>query len=261
MFTLPEDNQTAKVETIIDIYKSILAGKRKEFPRGTWNPYNSGYDNANRCIRYLFEEHLQFSKEQVLEQSNASFFSKWKLRGMLDLFDGSTHKPIISAFPEWEIKPWHFKNTSKGTWNRDTIREYVNEVLFSNGVENKEQLLLKLNKAFLKQTGLDKIQLAFRKLKLHETMGRQQAGIYEFFHYCCPDWQLKVWELEFVDRWYDEDAIEALKWLIEDRLGWSPDYAITNLKKQHFRDHGLYGLLVRRFNDSIKNAVKFAYPD
>ena len=74
----------------VECYKLVLQGKIKRFPRGFWaKPWS--LQSAREIIRYLLEERLHYSREDICKKLKKSTFEDNKLGGMfhlslLDLF-------------------------------------------------------------------------------------------------------------------------------------------------------------------------------
>ena len=135
------------VKGIIEIYKEVLRGDRKRFPKGTWLRPDA-VDNAGKCIKYLIEEKLKLSEEQIKERLNKNLFYDNKLSSMLNsLFDNSPFKAIESAYPG-KFKPWEFKITARGYWTEENsikaTKWLIEEKLNLSDEELKECLSIKL---------------------------------------------------------------------------------------------------------------------
>ncbi|MNY85873.1 hypothetical protein D3C78_20730 [compost metagenome] len=81
---------------IIHTYKQVLTGNIKRFPYGIWNKKENGIT----IFRYLIDEYLALSNEEIYKQVNKAFIVEYKLIGMLNLlFDGSPTIALIETFP------------------------------------------------------------------------------------------------------------------------------------------------------------------
>ena len=97
----------------VEIYKAVLKGDViKTFPKGFWKRPDA-YENARKCIRYLFEVILKYNREDILRNNNQNLYIKYKLRGMLNTcYIGSPYLVIESAYPG-VFKRSDFKNSNK----------------------------------------------------------------------------------------------------------------------------------------------------
>lgn len=50
-------------------------------------------------------------------------------------------------------------------------------------------------------------------------------------------------------------AAEAVRWLIEEKLGWSYEYAFVNLNLDIFKKYNLHYVINEIYNNDIKRAV------
>lgn len=75
--------------------------------------------------------------------------------------------------------------------------------------------------------------------------------------------KFKEWEFKYVPMgyWRDkENAINAIKWMIEEKLKYSDKELKENLTYNTFRSYGLAGMMQHCFNNSPYNAINSAYP-
>lgn len=89
---------------IVEIYKELLREDRKQFPRGTWIRPDS-LENAKKCIKYLIEDKLKFTDEDIKNNTSSSLFTRFKLTGMLrTCFNGSPCDAINATYSS-KFKP------------------------------------------------------------------------------------------------------------------------------------------------------------
>ncbi|MGU8987659.1 DUF4046 domain-containing protein [Clostridium perfringens] len=77
----------------VDIYKLLLKENIKRFPNGFWKKQN-GAENAIKYIKWLIEESLNLSDEEIKDLVSVKFFKENKL---IDL-------AYTNKFKEWEFK-------------------------------------------------------------------------------------------------------------------------------------------------------------
>lgn len=132
------------MEIAVEIYKKILKGELKKFPNRFWvDP--GAEENAKQVTKYLIEDILKWTDEEVKCNLSELIFRKNKLSGMLECtFGRSPFKAIDNAYPN-KYKEWDFKTVPKGLWEKEDKR---NEAI--------RDLLLKTNKdKFLELTNID----------------------------------------------------------------------------------------------------------
>lgn len=159
----------------VDVYKLLLNNKIGRFPSGFWQQPEAR-QNAIKCIRFLIEELLGCSDEDIRERYSFKQFRENSLMGMLaSCFNSSPYEALSATYPG-KFQPWELKYVPSGYWND-----------INNG-------------------------------------------------------------------------IEATRWLIETKLGWSDEDVRNKLSKDTFLDNGLGGMLNCCFKGSPYRAIDCAYP-
>jgi hypothetical protein len=239
--------------TVIEIYKEVLSGKRKRVPSGTWNPYKGGYDNFNRCFRYLITEKLSWEKDDVLKNFNQNTIKKWKLRGAVGcLFNDSPYNALWSAFPEWDVQKWEMGQVPNNTWDEETI--YIaTRWLFNRKLKwSRQDILERVSVNVFKDNNLSKV--------LYRGDRYGYKGIFGLLVQSFPEYDFKIWEFTGLKTWTSEDIKEALVWFFEKHLQWSKDDIKAMLHQATFADANLRKLIAR-FNDNLHTLLKFVYPE
>jgi hypothetical protein len=137
----------------IDIYKLVLQGKLKQFPRYYWERPES-LDNAQVIIKYLIEEVLKWNEKQLKENLDYETFTKNKLRGMLvQVFNDSPFKAIETAYPN-KFKQWEFKHTPKNFWTKETIIEATKWMVDEKLKWSREDIIKNISKETFQHYGL-----------------------------------------------------------------------------------------------------------
>jgi len=108
----------------IEIYKQVLTGKRKVFPRRYWQESDSR-ENAAVITRYMIETLLRWGPDDIREKINIEIFREYRLRGMVyQVFGERTWGAIDNAYPGM-FKPWELKGSSVGRWNQQLRIEAI----------------------------------------------------------------------------------------------------------------------------------------
>ena len=234
---------------IIEMYKEILKGTRKKFVNGTWQRPDA-IPNAIKVIKYLIEEKLKLTDEELKEQLSAKLFKDNKLLGMMYCcFSESPYLAINTTYPN-KFKEWEFKRTPNDFWNEEkgieATKWLIEEKLKLTDNELKEQLSIKLF---------------------------EDNGLIGMLHYCFKDSPYKAINATYPNRfkeweftrtpfkfWSKEKCIEATKWLIEEKLKLTDEEIKNKLSQKLFIDNGLLGML-HIFNNSPYKAINTAYPN
>lgn len=133
----------------VDIYKLVLNGSLKKFPIGFWRQPET-IANAIKCTKYLLENKLKLTDEELKEQLSKKLFKENGLVGMLNYcFKGSPYEAIYSTYPN-KFKPWEFKKGQRNYWNIENsinaTKWLIEDKLKISDDELKEQLSAKLFK-------------------------------------------------------------------------------------------------------------------
>ncbi len=137
-----EDNLIKSFEESADmkIYKQVLDGRLKSFPRRFWEDDKGGnlQISARDCTKYMYEELLKWNVSDIINKSNNDIFKQYKLNSMVKiLFNSSWHMAIYNAYPN--IKPYEIKS-------RGNIEEYWKV----NGIERAKEMGVWLKKDLAK---------------------------------------------------------------------------------------------------------------
>lgn len=234
----------------VEIYKEVLKGDViKTFPKGFWTRPDA-YDNASKCIRYLFEVILKYSRQEILKNNNQSIYKKYKLGGMLAIcFNNSPYQAIDCAY-KGRFKEWEFKYVPMGYWTEE------------NGIKATRWLIiekLKLSKEDLKE------QLSNR-LFYDNGLGGMLSNCYNNSPYLAIESAFpgvfKVWEFKNVPMgyWTKENGVLATRWLIDEKLKISKEELKKHLSAGLFKENGLDSMLNYCFKGSPYLAIDCAYP-
>jgi len=214
----------------------------------TWDSREAG----DRVVRYLFEEKLKWTSEQIKEQASAALFKQYKLKGMMTtLYNGSPYQAVNSAYPS-RFKPWEMKAVPLMTWTPETATEATKWLIEEKLKYTIEDVKNKLTETdFTKYVVYGAITIHSGNQKLHSAVNAAYPG------------QVRPWELQntSIHGWTKEMAVSATKWLLEEKLGRREDVVVGGLNASMFEDHGLLSMLVSRYKYSPYAAIQEAYPD
>lgn len=100
---------------IVSVFEDVLSGRRRSFPRYIWEDET----NCIYALRYLIEEKLKWSREDVCAGFGYTTFEYYKLCGMLNMsYQGSPFKALNSAYPG-EYKQWELGSVPNNFWNEE----------------------------------------------------------------------------------------------------------------------------------------------
>ena len=236
----------------VDVYKLVLEQKHiKKFPNGFWQQPEA-LDNAAKCIKYLIEDILNLSENELKKQLSKKLFVNNGLCGMLsNCFNNSPIKAIELIYPN-KFKPWELNQVPQGYWS-----------CINNGIEATRWLIE------------EKLKLTDDELK--ERLSQKMFvdnGLCSMLSHCFNNSPIKAieltypnkfkpWEFNQVPHGYwddDQNKINAIHWLIEEKLKLIDEELKEQLSAQMFTDNGLSGMLAYCFDASPIKAIEFAYP-
>lgn len=91
-------------ELAIMVYQDVLTGKRRTFPKNYFLNGQIGEQRAIICFKYLCEEILRFSKEEILEQFSGTKGSKilaeHKLKIIMNILFLSMSDLLETCYPD-----------------------------------------------------------------------------------------------------------------------------------------------------------------
>ena len=103
---------------IIEMYKELLKGTRKKFVNGIWQRPDA-ITNSIKVTKYLIEEKLKLTDEEMKEQLSVNLFKDNRLGGMLRCcFKDSPYQAINETYPN-KFNEWEFNKTPQGFWTKE----------------------------------------------------------------------------------------------------------------------------------------------
>lgn len=231
--------------SIWECIESTYPGAFKRWEIGEHVP-NEYWDieKGTEALRWLIEERLKWTKEDVKEKLDKQVFIDNDLYGMVQrCFFSSPFLAINSAFPE-VYKPWELKKVPLGYWTLDNAilatRWLIEEKLKWSDSDIRE----KLSGATFKENGFIILSEKFTP--------------YEIISNTYPNRNYLPWELRASTTsgfWNEENSILAIKWLIKEKLKINVSEAY-NLTKKTFKDYGISGAF-HWFNSNSKELINY----
>lgn len=236
--------------TGIEVYKLILSGKPKIFPMHFWEKPDSLKD-AREITRYLIEELLKWSEDDIKNKLTFKILDEYKLGGMFKtLFNNSPYKIINNAYPG-KFKPWEMKMSPNKFWNIDTAIEATKWLIEEKLKWTESDIRLKLSqKTFVNNNLCGMLDIIFL------------ASPFKAINTTYPN-KFKEWELKMVPQnfWTKEKCIKAIKWLIEEKLNWTIDEVKSKMSKKVFEEYISFSGIGRLYKGSLFLVLQEAYPN
>ena len=228
--------------TDIEVYFNVMSGKFKKFPN---NFLNKG--SCKNILRYVCLNMNNMSREDICH-INLNFLFKNYIGSFRRIFNYDVFSLVQYSFPEFDFKRWESAKVSPNFWHSKE-----NQKAFVLWVAQKEHLNL---------TNLNDIRKMKSKMLISYGGAkaiRAAGGTFELISTATGN-KFKEWEVLKLDVWTEDKAIEAVQWLIEERLCWSNEQVVNQLTASIFRANNLGGLLKNYCNNSPIAATNLAYP-
>ncbi|MWV44847.1 DUF4046 domain-containing protein [Paenibacillus sp. HJL G12] len=242
--------------SIVDVYKQLLLGELKRFPPYTWDLEKEAIDNFKKCFRYLIVEHLELSRESLLNILTTSFICKYKLTTPLERYLSSNAYYAVSiTFPEWNVYPWELKVVPSGYWESignivDGARTYctINKITRTDLLKGAKEI------------GLERFTLAYRRLNKDKN---QTDYYYDFLRTIYPEYNFRIWEFKRVtiDNWTDQDIRDGVIWFFETVLKWKKSEIINKINRDVFDNSGFAYIFKKKFNRDCASLLEFVYDE
>lgn len=228
----------------ISVWNAVRSGELNKFP----NHYLDK-NISKQLIRVLVLEELHLSREEILK-INFNFLRKYKLGGTRKFISNKIFNVLNFCFPELKINEWELPNVPNGFWKNEK-----NRTKFVKWVAKKEKIdLSNINdirkfssKTFNKYGGSHALTYSGSLYNLLKPAVDKNLDFHE-------------WNLVKVYLWNEEKTIEAVHWLIEEKLKWSDEEVYNNISASIFYKYDLGGMLSKFCNNSPLMALQIAYP-
>ena len=225
----------------MEVYKLVATGQLKKFPHNYLEK-----ESIKEIVRNVFLNELKLTREDVLKIKQEDMTSRY-MGGFRKFFDMQNALVMIYSFPEWDLKPWEFTKVHPKFWeDTNNQREFVLWIAKKEGLDItcKEDLRKITVQMIWKYRGSKALVAA--------------GGTYGLLKTVCGD-KYKEWEITKVVSWTDEKVVEAVKWLLEEKLKITSKES-CKIRVTHFKKYNLDGMLQKACNHSIIRALNMAYP-
>lgn len=203
------------------------------------------------ATRWLIEEKLKLSDEELKNNfSSTLFFDNGLSKMLLLCFNNSPYDALNSVYPN-KFKLWELKKINKGIWNKEMGKEAVKWLIEEKLKFSDEEIRNQLSVNLFKINGLGKmLKICFN------------SNIYEALNSVYPN-KFKPWEFKSsrVNYWSNDLAMEATKWLIEEKLKFSEEDLKNKLSYTLFKDNGFKNMINICFNNDPYAAINSIYPN
>ncbi|MHA7098125.1 DUF4046 domain-containing protein [Priestia aryabhattai] len=237
-------------EEIICIYDEVLTGKRKQFPNEMFIGI-TGKQYLGYMTRYLIEEKLKIPIHEIPHKIKAETLWSHRLRPGAKA-QGWKYFDLINNAYEGQFLPFDFHQVPQGYWQGSKGRHLAIEAM-KYVVESKcklplDQIPLKVNHQFFKQHNLVGVFCLFEQSP-YTAMDAVYPGVFKPWQFA--NVPMNCWkETIHVD--------ETMDWLLFTQLHYkSYEEALRKIRKTHFFEYKLTGLLQVAFDYRMKNVKKW----
>jgi hypothetical protein len=240
----------------IEVYDLVLNGTLSQFPSSFWNDnkLKEGKEKAKELLRYLIEVKLHWDEERLKKEYCKTFLIQYKLyTPCIRFYNRSPIKYLMDSYPG-KYNPWEFDKMKVmlSYWQSEENRKDALHKLFKKLNWNEEDVKEKLDFNVLEQYGL-------------ATLCRYYPSIFSIANAVYPG-RFKQWELKRSEArngyWENKQhRIEAIRWLINEKLKWTHEEVIQKINQDVFYYNGLSSLLSNHYEKSPVKAVLEAFDD
>ncbi len=232
----------SKCDPIV-VYNAVVTGELKKFP----NNYMTK-PIAKVLVKHVIIDGLDFKREDICKKLNFPLLSEYNLGGVRKRFEDCIYTMVNYIFEDMKIFEWELNKVTANFWEKEE-----NRIRFIIWVAEKEELdirkikdVRKINADLINEYGGSK--MLKESDGLHSVIIKASGNLH------------KEWQFIKINTWTDKKAIEAVKWLIEEKLKWSREDVCANLTAETFYDNDLGGLLSKTCSNSPIKALEKAYP-
>lgn len=233
-----------------EAYLLVLNGYASGFPYHYWEEGEISIERANMCIRYLIENVLNWSVNDVYQKFDYTIFHKHSLKNMLKIcFNDKYFDAIDSAYPN-TYKPWLFKTAPRNFWTKETFREALRWTIEDKLNLSKDVVPKVVCESFMREHSL---LTGFQKIHNSSTYGAIDdlyPGVYECFEFKkLPN-----------GYWCEETAVDAVIWHCRKYRNPTIERIINIGTYSFAKNNKLEAPLYKIFDGSVPNLIESAYP-
>lgn len=243
-------------DTVIHLYEDVYQKHRHAFPPHFFIG-KEGMCYAAVITRYVLEQKVKWNREQICSSISHGFFARYRLAGMLNTyFKKSIFAALDNAYPG-EFHPWEIVHARRmlfiGPFGHQMARRAVHWMVFEK-LKFTEHDLNKITVKTFSHHGLG--DMLYNVYQGSPLLALQDAGMYSYH----------PWEMQHTPNGYWKGevglthAVEAVKWLVEEKLRVPIDEIPSRIRFRHFAESGLGTMIKSVFNGSPFQAMDAAYP-
>lgn len=239
---------------VIDVYKLVISGEVVRFPPGFWEN-EEALENSIICTKYMIEEILQWSIEDVKSNIRVETFVNNKLGGMLQSLYGNSPYAILSLVYKDKFMPWELHECPKSTWSDKNNRIAAMNWLFNVRLKwTREDIINHYNNQVLIDNDLGGLLSEGGQGSSFKLLNEYMEGEFK-------PWELKSSPVSLGYWSKKENRVYAIRDLIENVLKFDEEQVKKYLNQELFVKNNLNGLIMNYYNGSPFKALDEAYPN
>ena len=222
-----------------------------------------GLNRAAKVTRNIIENKLGINLEEIPKKLTRNKFHQALrekgISGLQHVFGMRLYEIVDNAYPgKFQRRDFTRAFSWKNDRNKETAAREVRYFIEEKKKWEVEDILKKINQEVLVENG-------FSGMLTSKFLGFK-GSIFAAINNAYPG-KFKEWQFKGTRKWKGEKgrklAREAIKWLVEERYGWSQEELPRKIRVYHFRQNGLSGLLASDdlgLRNSPYLAINFTYP-
>lgn len=234
-----------------DIYNLVIERKLPTFPPGYWCSLSvdEGKEVALELLKYLIEEKLKLTRDEILNNITKEFILNNKLWTPCKLYFGRSAIKYVMALYKNQYRAFEFNNSRipQGYWSKSENRvEAIKWLLEEKLKWSLDDIKEKFNRSMLFEYGLG-------------TLTTYYTSSIDIINEIYPN-EIHCWELKrsSVSPNYWEirgNRVIAVRWLVKEKLKFNKEQIINELSIEHFSENKLSTLICDYYNKSISAAI------
>lgn len=235
----------------VNIFKTLDNAYPNEFMPWELQKCSKGYfdneENRIKAVKWLIEDKLKWTREQVCENLSVQTFKDNQLTTLMHRNYGGVFVLLNSAYPG-EYQTVEIKQIKNLWGDLDTCNKVIRWLIEEKLKWNRDEVCRNFSNTLLKDNNL------------HGLLHRFNDSPYNMLNSAYPD-EYMPWELSYGPKkiWDDTETVEkAIRWLVEDKLGYSKD-SVNKVKSSDFTNNKLAYLVANKFDGYYKKALEFVY--
>lgn len=236
-----------KIYDEIEIFNMVRNGELERYPHSFWS-FSDGRKRAINILKYVLENILEWSDEDIIQNYGTNIFGKYKIRGILSrVFNGSPFEALNAVYPN-RFKIWQFRVPNNYWKDDDNVINAVKDI-YGNilGVKSISDIYCITNhEDIFKEYNLDAIPRVQKK-SIHDVIYMAYSGLEEekFFRSSISHYDL-------------DKQIEIFKQKnCNDNLSHDD---IIQMTAEQFKGTDLFSVAVKKHHLGIYEIVELAYP-